>query len=113
MATSNMSLGERSREVRDQATALSKSVQTAVKDIDQVLERQMVERPYAVLGIAAGVGFVLGGGLSPMIFRRALGLGTKLAIDLALAGALGAAVNGNGEATNGGEGETKREKKQR
>lgn len=105
MATSNISLGERSREVRDQATALSRSVRSAVEDIDHALEHQVTKRPYTVLGIAAGVGFVLGGGLSPMIFRRALGFGTKLALDLALAGALGAVV--------GGEGDTKRDEKQR
>ncbi|BDG07241.1 hypothetical protein [Anaeromyxobacter paludicola] len=57
------------------------------------LERRMRENPFAVLGIAAGAGFILGGGLWPVLrpFARSLArAATSPANLMALAAAFGA-----------------------
>ncbi|HZZ83646.1 MAG TPA: hypothetical protein VFE30_03835 [Anaeromyxobacteraceae bacterium] len=57
------------------------------------LERRMRETPFAVLGVAAGAGFLLGGGLWPVLrpFAKALVRGaTSPANLMAIAAALGA-----------------------
>ncbi len=70
------------------------------------LDRRMRENPWAVLGVAAGAGFVLGGGLWPALrpFVKAAGR-TALAPSnlLALVAALGAMKAAQGQA---GEGES-------
>lgn len=42
------------------------------------LQRQLEENPYRTLAIAAGVGYVLGGGLFTGFTRRALGIGARI-----------------------------------
>lgn len=57
------------------------------------LDRRMRESPWAVLGIAAGAGFVLGGGLWPALrpFARAMGRAALAPSNLvAMAAAFGA-----------------------
>jgi hypothetical protein len=67
------------------------------------LERRMEESPFAVLGVAAAAGFVLGGGLWPVLrpfmksaLRTALSPGNLLAIGAAI-GAMRAAGAGGAE----------------
>ena len=79
-------IGETGREVRDQARALSASMRDLMGDVTHELERHMRERPYVTLGIAAGIGFVLGGGLGPRLLRT----GGRLAANMLVARAVGA-----------------------
>jgi hypothetical protein len=53
--------------ITETAEQALQSVGALYNAVDGVLTRQVQQAPYATLGIAAGVGFVLGGGLaSPM-----------------------------------------------
>lgn len=85
-------VGETLRSVTDQAR---EAVTRFAQEIE--LERRMQENPMAVLGVAAAAGFVLGGGLWPVLrpfvkaaARTALSPTNLLAIGAAL-GALRAA----------------------
>lgn len=58
---------------------LSEIGETAVELYDRIdLRREMEEHPYRTLGIAAGIGYVLGGGLFTGFTRRVLGVGTRI-----------------------------------
>lgn len=66
-------LGERSgAELRQAAGELSSSLEELYRVTESVLRDQVNQRPYAVLGAAAGIGFVLGGGLSSRVSSRVL-----------------------------------------
>lgn len=54
-------------ELRQAADELSSSFEELYRVTESLVRRQMNARPYAVLGAAAGLGFVLGGGLSSRI----------------------------------------------
>src|SRR5512138_2299420 len=75
--------------LRDLGVELRDAVGRLAEDLE--LERRMQETPLAVLGAAAAAGFVLGGGLWPVLrpfakaaFRTALSPGNLLAIGAAL-----------------------------
>ncbi len=87
-------LRELGAEARDAAARVASAVE---------LERRMEEAPLAVLGVAAAAGFVLGGGLWPVLrpfmksaLRSALSPANLLAIGAAL-GAMRAAGAGGHE----------------
>jgi hypothetical protein len=87
-------LRELGAEARDAAARFASAVE---------LERRMEESPFAVLGVAAAAGFVLGGGLWPVLrpfmksaLRTALSPGNLLAIGAAI-GAMRAAGAGGAE----------------
>jgi hypothetical protein len=89
-------VGETLRSMTDEAR---EAVTRFAREIE--LERRMQERPMAVLGVAAAAGFVLGGGLWPLMrpfvkaaARTALSPANLLAIGAAL-GALRAASAGD------------------
>ncbi|HET9597164.1 MAG TPA: hypothetical protein VFP65_16370 [Anaeromyxobacteraceae bacterium] len=86
-------------QVKEQVT---QAVQQASERFE--VERRMRENPWMVLGIAAGAGFVLGGGLWPALrpFVKAAGR-TALAPSnlLALVAALGAMKAAQGQADEG------------
>jgi hypothetical protein len=97
--------GEAMRGYADQARA---AVERFAEEVE--LERRIQENPMAVLGVAAAAGFVLGGGLWPVLrpfaraaLRTALSPANLIAIGAAI-GALraGAAGGEEGEALPGG-----------
>jgi len=58
---------------------LSELGETAVELYDRIdLRREMEEHPYRTLGVAAAVGYVLGGGLFTSFTRRLVGVGARL-----------------------------------
>jgi hypothetical protein len=63
--------------------ALAAAVQDAAADVERYLTEQMEERPYTTLGVAAGVGFVLGGGLRARLTAVLFGAVTRLAMAVA------------------------------
>lgn len=95
---------------------LTQAVEQAGERLE--LERRVRENPWAVLAVAAGAGFVLGGGLWPAlrpIVRTAVRTALAPSNLVAIAAALGAmratggeeeATGGDDEATAGGDGPT-------
>lgn len=69
--------GDRAKEFADKATAFAK------------------EQPHLAVGLALGVGWILGNGLSPRIVGAAARLGWKAALGGALAGSGLAGILGN------------------
>ena len=61
-------------ETADQAVQSIGALYTAV---DSVLQKQVQANPYATLGVAAGVGFVLGGGLASPMGQMLLRVGVR------------------------------------
>ena len=91
-------------EIAEAISAVKDQVVDAVQEARERLEidRRMRENPWLVLGIAAGAGFVLGGGLWPAL-RPIAKAAARAAVApsnlLAIAAALGAmrAVRGEGD----------------
>jgi len=94
------------REIAEAVSAVKDQVVEAVQQASERLEldRRMNENPWMVLGIAAGAGFLLGGGLWPALRplvkaagRTALSPSNLLAIAAAM-GAMRAAGGGDEDA---------------
>ena len=77
------SLGDHGRQIHHDAHALAAAVQDATDDLERYLTEQVQQRPYSTLGVAAGVGYVLGGGLSSRLTAVLLGAATRVAMALA------------------------------
>ena len=71
-------LMETGRNIREDTSALAGTVSNAAQELSAFVEAQLQERPYATLGIAAGVGYVLGGGLSLGFGRMLFGTGGRV-----------------------------------
>lgn len=89
--------------LRDLGAEAREAVERLVAEWE--IDRRMREDPYTVLGIAAAAGFVLGGGLWPLVrpfaraaLRSALSPGNLLAIGAALGAAR--VARGREEATS-------------
>ena len=76
-------LGDHGRQIHHDAHALAAAVRDAADDLERYLTEQVEERPYTTLGVAAGVGFVLGGGLRSRLTVVLLGAATRLATAVA------------------------------
>ena len=77
------SLGNHGREIQHDVQALVAAVQDAADDLQRYLTTQVEQRPYTTLGVAAAVGYVLGGGLRPRLTVALLGTATRLGVALA------------------------------
>ncbi len=91
VADLRVAVRELSAEAREAASRFAEAVE---------LERRMEETPMAVLGVAAAAGFVLGGGLWPLLrpflksaLRTAISPGNLLAIGAALGAMRAAGAN--------------------
>ena len=76
-------LQARVQEIGDEARALGSSLESTVHDIEATLRTQMEHRPYAMLAAAAGVGYVLGGGLPSRLTGLLIGLGSRILLETA------------------------------
>lgn len=72
-----------SRRIQSEAESLAAHVKEAGGDLQGFLSDQVRQRPYATLATAAGIGFVLGGGLSSKLTMLTLGMATRLAMAMA------------------------------
>ncbi len=106
-----MGQGEGRAELTDALRDLRAETREAIGRLAEELEldRRMQENPLAVLGVAAAAGFVLGGGLWPVLrpfvkaaARTALSPGNLLAIGAAV-GAMRAARGDGASVPEGGE----------
>ena len=77
------SLSDYGRQIQHDAAALTATVQDATTGLESHLTAQVTRHPYGTLGVAAGIGYVLGGGLSSRLTAALLGTATRLAMALA------------------------------
>src|SRR3990172_9260235 len=77
------SLGDHGRQIQKDAVALAETVRDAADGVQRYLTAQVEQRPFSTLGVAAGVGYVLGGGLSSRLTVVLLGAVTRVATALA------------------------------
>lgn len=75
---------DQANRVRDDVTALRSAAQCALRDCAAILQERLTQHPYATVAVAAGVGYVLGGGLPLPLVRAALAIGGRLAVERAL-----------------------------
>ena len=66
-------------ELRDALDDVTSSIGDLYRAADTFATEQARERPYLFLGVAAGIGFVLGGGLASRLGATLLGMGSRLA----------------------------------
>jgi hypothetical protein len=78
------SIGDHGRQIQHDAEALAAAVRDATDGVQRYLTAQVEQRPFNTLGVAAGVGYVLGGGLSSRLTVVLLGAATRLATALAV-----------------------------
>jgi len=70
---------EQSRRVRNDFEGLVSAVFEARSAWESQLRDRLAARPYVGLATAAGLGYVLGAGVSPGLLRTVFGLGTRVA----------------------------------
>jgi hypothetical protein len=71
-------VGDAARRVSEGIGDLGRAINDRQQDLTAAARDFMRERPIAALGIAFGVGYVLGGGLFSRTTSRVLGMGIKL-----------------------------------
>lgn len=75
-------LVDQGRQVQHDAEALIASLRETSTGVQDFLAIQVEQRPYSTLGMAAGVGYLLGGGLSSRLTVLLLGAGWRVATAL-------------------------------
>ena len=76
------SIGDHGRRIRRDAAALAAEVRSTTADLERYLTEEVRRRPYGTLGVAAGIGYVLGGGLSARMTVVLLGTASRVATAL-------------------------------
>ena len=77
------SFGDHYRQIHHDAQTLAAAVQEATDGLQGYLTERVHRRPYVTLGVAAGVGYVLGGGLRSRLTAVLLGAATRVALAVA------------------------------
>jgi hypothetical protein len=77
-------LQRQGRQVQQEARALASGLEEAADEIEGFLREQMEQRPYGTLATAAGVGYVLGGGIPSPLTRLLLDYATRFAFTVAV-----------------------------
>lgn len=83
LAQDTGSLAEHGRQIQHDAETLAATVKDATGGIQRYLTEQVEQRPYRTLGVAAGIGYTLGGGLSSRLTTLLFSAATRLAMALA------------------------------
>lgn len=86
MATANIehnteALQAHIEQIGAEARALGSTVETTLRDVEATLRGQMDRHPYTMLAAAAGVGYVLGGGLPSRVTSLLLGIGSRIVLE--------------------------------
>lgn len=76
-------LTETGRQIRGDAQNLVTHVSEAGTELQSYVTDMVRERPLATIGVMAGIGYLLGGGLSSRLSVLALGVGTRFAMAVA------------------------------
>jgi hypothetical protein len=74
-----MTTRARARSLHGDLSNLEESLEAATKDLRQKLRDTVDEQPVLAVGAAAGIGFLLGGGVSRGALTLLLGVGTRMA----------------------------------
>jgi ElaB/YqjD/DUF883 family membrane-anchored ribosome-binding protein len=74
-------LVEQGERIGQELASLASSARHAAEGWEDVLRERIEQQPYAALAIAAGVGYVLGGGVPTGLFRIAIALSGRALID--------------------------------
>lgn len=77
-------VGDHARQIRHDATTLVGELQRTAADVENYLTESVRQRPYATLSVAAGLGYVIGGGLATRFTVVLLGVATRLATAVAM-----------------------------
>lgn len=77
-------LGKSGRQAYNNAQQLADSVQDVQSQLSDALSHQAKTRPYIALGAAAGLGFVLAGGLTVRLTSKLVGLGGRMLVSAAM-----------------------------
>jgi hypothetical protein len=85
-------LQRQARRLGSELSEMGGTMNALVNDCRSVVREQLDQQPYVVLAIAAGVGYVLGGGLPRGILGRLLLFGGRMAIEGAVANYAAAAT---------------------
>jgi hypothetical protein len=93
-----LSAGGHSRQIRHDAETLAASVRDATRGAQSYLTAQVEQRPFSTLSVAAGIGYVLGGGLRSRLTVVLLGAATRVATAV-IARELGARILQSGSAS--------------
>ena len=67
------------RQIQHEAEALATAVRDATDDVQRYLTEQVRQRPLTIVGVAAGVGYALGGGFSARLTALLLGAAARIA----------------------------------
>lgn len=68
----------------DHASQLVATLQQGHQELGKRMAEGSASRPYVAMGAAAGVGFVLGGGLTFALTRRLVMFGGRMAVSMAM-----------------------------
>jgi hypothetical protein len=82
-AADGRSFGDHRRQINQDAHALAAAVQHATSGVEDYLTERVQSRPYVTLGVAAGVGYVLGGGLGSRLTAVLFRAATRVALAVA------------------------------
>lgn len=73
------SLVDHGRQIHHEAEALATAVRDATDDVQRYLAEQVRQRPLTIVGVAAGVGYALGGGFSARLTALLFGTAARIA----------------------------------
>jgi ElaB/YqjD/DUF883 family membrane-anchored ribosome-binding protein len=79
---------ERGRKVERDAQSFVEDIEGLVTDVEGLVRTSLEARPYATLAIAAGAGFVVGGGLTVGVLGTLVRVGARMATAAVVQGAL-------------------------
>lgn len=82
--TATRELHEQTQRVREDLAEFGESARKTMSQWEDVLREQLTRHPYGVLGAAAAVGYVLGGGVPPLVVRALFGAFGRVALENAL-----------------------------
>lgn len=74
-------LYERTQRVREDIVKLSGDARRTMVEWEGIVREQLIRSPYAVLGAAAALGYVLGGGVPRLLVRVALVAVGRIALE--------------------------------
>lgn len=78
------SVGEHTRQLDHDTSALLDELGSTVRDVQAYVGDQLRRQPWRTLGVATGVGYVLGGGLDVRMLRLLTGIALRLATAVAV-----------------------------
>jgi ElaB/YqjD/DUF883 family membrane-anchored ribosome-binding protein len=70
---------ERGRQAEGDAHSFAANLEGLVSDAEELLRARLETQPYATLAMAAGAGFIVGGGVTLGVLTTIAGLGTRMA----------------------------------